>query len=329
VIVTRTPLRISLAGGGTDMAAFYHHQEFGAVVSVAINKYIYVSVNESFNGMTRASYSRQEVEEDPINLKHELIRGALGYFDVKGVEVTSVSDIPGEGSGLGSSSAFMVGLALALAKYTRRPVNQHPASFADLAYDLEKGRCKHTVGKQDHFAAAYGGLYYYQFNADETTATKPIFMEEMHKRRMEKELMLFWTGETREAGPILADQWERLRNDPRIWTAGRRMRDMAVQLGTELEHGNVDAIGPLLSEGWQQKKKLSHGISNPQIDEWLAKAIQAGASGGKLCGAGGGGFLLIAAKPERQWDVEKALKLRRVIWRMALEGSSIVYKDGG
>lgn len=330
MIITRTPLRISLVGGGTDMAAYYHQAEFGAVVSMAINKYIYVSINDKFDGRTRVSYSEMETVDDPIDLKHDLIRGTLGYFNLKGLEISSVSDIPGEGTGLGSSSAFIVGLVLGLMKYTNRSVNTHPSFFADLAYDLEKGRCKHVVGKQDHFASAYGGLYFYRFNQDESVITEPIHLVESSQRRLEKELMLFWTGKTRESGPILTDQWERFKKgDWWMLEIGNKLRDLALQLGQELRHGNVDSVGEYLHEGWQLKKKMSHIISNPEIDELYSKARSAGATGGKLLGAGGGGFLLLAARPDRQFEVEKALKLRRVPWRMSMKGSVIVYPCRG
>lgn len=311
------------------MAAYYHHSDYGAVVSMAINKYIYVSINPKFDGRTRASYSVTENVDDPIDLKHDLIRVALGYFALKGMEITSVSDIPGEGSGLGSSSSFMVGLVLALMKHTGRPINTFPSYFADLAYDLET-RCKHRVGKQDHFAASQGGLYYYQFNQDESVITEPLHIPEASQRRLEKELMLFWTGRTRTAQPILEDQWERFKKgDPWMLETGHKLRDLAVALGTELRHGNLDTIGEMLDEGWKIKKKMSHLISTPEIDEMYTKARNAGATGGKLCGAGGGGFLLLAAKPERQWDVEKALKLPRVMWRVSSKGSMVVYPCRG
>lgn len=324
MIMTRTPLRVSLVGGGTDMESFFH-QDFGAVVSLAIDKYIYVSINPKFDGKTRASYSELEIAEAPIYLRHDLIRAALQYFRVSGVEITSVSDIPGEGTGLGSSSAFLVGLVLALMKYTGRSTNCHPAVFADLAYDLEKNSCHHAVGKQDHYAAAYGGLHYYKFAQDDTVSIEPLPLGS--QRRLENELMLFWTGKTRDANPILRDQSERLKNDPRIKTAGFKMRNIAVQLADELRHGNMDGIGAALNENWYLKRKLSHGVSNTEIDGLLEKALNAGATGGKLCGAGGGGFLALWVKPGYQRDVKNALRLRQIPWRLADQGCSMVYQD--
>lgn len=324
MIITRTPLRISLVGGGSDMASFYH-QSYGAVVSFAINQYIYVSLNPKFDGKTRASYMENEIVEDPINIKHDLIRGALSYFQVRGIEITSVSDIPGEGSGLGSSSAFMVGLTLGLLKYTNRPINMHPAHFADLAYHLERERCHHVVGKQDHYAAAHGGLYFYRFNQDDTVSTEPIHIPDDQQYKLERELMLFWTGMTREANPILVSQEKRLEDDPRIRTAGEKLRDLAVQLKEELRSGNTDCVGAFLHENWRLKKKLSHGISETWTDDLYQRALEAGASGGKLCGAGGGGFLLLAVKQEKQAEVERAVGLRRVPWKMCMKGSMVVY----
>lgn len=327
MIITRTPLRISLVGGGTDMETFYH-QSFGAVVSFAINQYIYISVNQKFDGKTKASYMENEVVEDPINLKHDLIRGALSQFQVRGVEITSVSDIPGEGSGLGSSSTFTVGLTLGLMKYTNHPINTHPAYFAEMAYGLEKERCHHVVGKQDHYAAAHGGLYYYQFNPDDTVITEPIHISDDKRYQLEKQLMLFWTGRTREASPILEDQSERFKKGD-VWMVnyGEKLRDLAVALKQQLHSGNVDCIGAFLNEDWHLKKKLSHSISTPEIDGLYEKAMNAGATGGKLCGAGGGGFLLMAVKDHRQVDVERALGLRRVPWKMCMKGSMVIYNE--
>lgn len=327
MIITRTPLRISLVGGGTDMAAYYHQANYGAVVSLGINKYVYVTFNLKFDGRTRVSYSEIETVNDPIDLKHELIRGALGYFQIKGLDITTIADIPGEGSGLGSSSALTVGLVLGLLKLTGKPINVDPGYFADMAYELEKTRCRHIVGKQDHYASAYGGLHYYQFNQDESVVAETLQLPESTQHRLEQELLLFWTGRTRQAAPILEDQWERFKKgDWWMIENGDKLRDLAVNLAEELRHGNVENIGSILHENWRLKKRLSHSISTPEIDELYEKAISAGASGGKLCGAGGGGFLLFYVKTGRGLDVEKAMgKLRRVPWKLSSRGATVIH----
>lgn len=326
MIITRTPLRISLVGGGTDIPEFYQ-RKFGAVVSFAIDKYVYVSVNPKFDGRTRVSYSQTENVDNPRDLKHDLARETLKHFDLRGLEITSVSDIPGEGTGLGSSSAFTVGLCVALNRLIGGRENVHPEVFAKLAYGIESGRCEHPVGQQDQFACAYGGLHYYQFNSDHTVTVELLPLESDQKFFLTRDLMLFWTGQTRNANSILAEQAKRMEKNQDTAVYADRLRDLAVELAERLRAGDIRDIGDFLHEGWYCKKNFSRNVSDEVMDTIYEKARSAGATGGKLCGAGGGGFFLFAVPPDRQEDVRRAVGLRQVPFRIVDRGSEIIY-DG-
>lgn len=325
MIITRTPLRVSLVGGGTDMPAFFTKQ-YGAVVSFAIDKYVYVSVNPKFDGKIRLSYSKLEEVNHRSELAHDIAREMLTYFDLNGVEITSVSDIPGSGTGLGSSSAFAVGLGVALRAHKGWGLNQHPAVYAQLAYEIERDWCKHPVGKQDHLAAAYGDLHYFQFKQDDTVTAELLPLDENKIHWLEETLMLFYTGRSRSADIILKDQEENMTNGLSAWNAGIQLRDMADRLSAELRQGIVENIGEILNDAWKFKKQLSGGITMSYIDAIYDKAVGAGAIGGKICGAGGGGFMLFFVPQGRQLDVEKALVgLQRMPFKIEKQGSCVVY----
>lgn len=313
------------------MPGFFTRQ-FGAVVSFAINKYVYVSVNPKFDGRIRLSYSKTEDVTTRSELQHDIARELLTYFDLNGVEITSVSDIPGSGTGLGSSSAFAVGLGVALRAYKGWSVNQHPSIYADMAYRIERENCGHTVGKQDHYAAAYGGLHYYRFHEDDTVSAELLPLDENKLHWLEETLMLFYTGRSRSADIILKDQEENLtKGEMGAWIAGIHLRDMADRLRAELQQGIVENVGEYLNDAWRFKKQLSGGVSMSYIDAIYDKAVSAGATGGKICGAGGGGFMLFSVPQGKQLDVEKALAgLQRMPFKIEPEGSCVVYggKDG-
>ena len=324
MILSKTPLRISLFGGGSDMPEFFQNEP-GAVVSFCIDHYIYVGVNEKFDGKTRVSYSKTEVVDDPATLEHDLVRETLRHFDMKGLEITSISDIPGEGSGLGSSSAFTVGLATALIAHSGGNLNAHPSVFAQLAYGIERNLCGHLVGKQDHYAAAYGGVNYFQFNPDGTVNAEKIPLTPALREFLEGHIMLFWTGRTRKANGILTEQAMNMHKD-------LRFRDCAILAGLAkdargmFEDGNFKGIGEMLDGAWYYKKKLA-SISNDEIDLIYSRAKLAGAQGGKICGAGGGGFLMLVAEPCDQKAIEEAIGLRRVYFQVEEHGSRVVYID--
>jgi D-glycero-alpha-D-manno-heptose-7-phosphate kinase len=304
----------------------FYRRHGGAVVSFAINKYIYVMVNKKFSGGIRVSYSITENVGEPDQLKHDIVREALKEFKTNGIEVVSVADITGQGSGLGSSSSFAVGLTLALRRYNDLSLNYHPSTFAETAYHIERNLCGHPVGKQDHYAAAYGGLNFFQFNKDETVTVQPIRMKKDVRDLMQSRMLLFWLGTTRHADRILVEQAKGL-SDGSTEDAAMKIRDGAISMFVELSDKNIKFIGHYLNHNWQLKKKLALGISNKEIDNYYDKALEAGAIGGKLCGAGGSGFLLFYAEHKYHNDIEKALGLRRVSFQICDEGSQVIYED--
>jgi D-glycero-alpha-D-manno-heptose-7-phosphate kinase len=307
------------------MPEFYRNHG-GAVVSFAINKYIYVMVNKKFSGGIRVSYSITENVGEPDQLKHDIVREALKEFKTNGIEVVSVADITGQGSGLGSSSSFAVGLTLALRRYNDLSLNYHPSTFAETAYHIERDLCGHPVGKQDHYAAAYGGLKFYQFNKDETVTVQPVRMKEDVRDLMQSRMLLFWLGTTRHANRILTEQANGLNNGSTEDIA-QQLLGNAIALFEELSKGNIDLVGQYLYYNWHFKKQLALGISNKEIDNYYDMALEAGAIGGKLCGAGGSGFLLFYADNKYHNDIEKALGLRRVPFQICDEGSQVIYED--
>ena len=303
----------------------FYTQHPGAVVSFAVNHYIYVGVNEKFDGQTRVSYSKTETVDNPEQLEHDLVRETLLHFGLRGLEITSISDIPGEGSGLGSSSAFTVGLIVALTRYMDGDLNVHPSVFANLSYDIERVKCKHPVGKQDHFATAHGGLHYYQFNTDGTVNAELIRLTPALRYWLESSVMLFWTGQTRKANVILKQQAFGFSEEKNL-NFGKYLVEYAQEARNLLEDENFDNLGPMLDAAWTYKKGLA-GVSNDWIDHIYARAKGAGAEGGKICGAGGGGFLMLVADPKVQRAVEDAVGLKRVHFKVEERGSHVVYGD--
>ena len=328
MIITKTPLRISLVGGGTDLPEFYS-QYGGAVVSFAISKYIYVMLNKKFDGGVRVSYSITENVEEPEMLKHDIVREALKTYSINGIEVVSIADIPGGGTGLGSSSSFTVGLMLAMKTFTNRPTNRHPCEHAETAYTIERVLCKHPVGKQDHYAAAYGGFNFFYFHNDGIVTTIPIRLSEANLGMMQHNMMLFWVGKTRRADSILKDQARGLKDDPFVKENSMAMKNLAVGLNEYLQKDNIDTIGTYIGLNWQLKKDLALGIAPKEIRNYCDKAMEAGASGIKLCGAGGSGFLLAYAPYEYHAAIEKAVGLRLVPFKICNEGAQVIYDDGG
>ncbi len=326
MIITRTPLRISFLGGGSDLPGFYR-EEPGAVVSAAINKYIYITVNRKFDHRIRASYSITEMVDRPEELSHELIRGALQRVEIDGgVEITSISDVPSRGTGLGSSSSYTVGLLNALWAYAGKLAGAE--RLAAEACRIEIDVCGKPIGKQDQYIAAYGGLQYIQFNADESVFVDPVLPEPELRRRLESRLLLLYTGLTRSAGDILEEQRANLRGNGDARAAVRAMVKLAEELRGALADGDLDSFGELLDAGWQEKRKVASGVTSGAIDEWYARARAAGALGGKLLGAGGGGFLLLYAPPERHDAIRSAVpELRSVPFRFEQQGSKIIYVE--
>jgi D-glycero-alpha-D-manno-heptose-7-phosphate kinase len=319
-------LRISFAGGGSDLSAFYR-QEPGAVLSTAINKYIYINVNKKFDDKIRASYSVTEIVDHVDQLNHELIREALKIvLPACGIEITSISDIPSQGTGLGSSSTYTVGLLNSLYAH----VGQHVGAerLAQVACEIEIERCKKPIGKQDQYIAAYGGLQYIRFNPDESVFVDPVICAPETKLSLQQSLLMLYTGMTRSADQILKEQSLNTENDHKKRQSLRLMAGLAGELRDALVINDLDGFGEILHQGWVEKRKLASGISNNKIDKWYGVARQHGAIGGKVLGAGGGGFLLLYAHPESFPDIMRALpELKPVSFKLEPQGSKIIYVE--
>jgi D-glycero-alpha-D-manno-heptose-7-phosphate kinase len=328
MIISRTPLRISFAGGGSDLPAFYQHEP-GAVVSTAIDKYIYINVNKKFDRQIRASYSVTEIVDSVDELKHELIREALNLVELDGgIEITSISDIPSQGTGLGSSSTYTVGLLNALYAHTGRRVGAERLAREACLIEIEQ--CDKPIGKQDQYIAAYGGLQYIQFNPDGSVFTDPIICSPETKRRLQKRLLMLYTGMTRSANDVLKEQKANTERDQNRRQTLRSMTQLAQALREALCQNDLDAFGEILHQGWLMKRELASGISNGYINEWYEQARRHGAIGGKILGAGGGGFLLLYAPRERHSEILSALpELRAIPFRFEPQGSKIIYVEEG
>jgi len=326
MIISRTPLRISFVGGGSDLPAFYR-QEPGAVVSTAINKYIYITVNPKFDRKIRASYSRTEIVDTLEELEHELIREALKMVGISGaIEVTSIADIPSRGTGLGSSSTYTVGLLNALYAYENHLAGAE--RLAQEACQIEIERCGKPIGKQDQFIAAYGGLQFIRFNADESVFVDPVICMPETKKRLQEGLLLLYTGLTRSADDILEEQSRNTHDDDDKRQSLRRMVGYAEQLREALVRNDLGGFGEVLHANWTEKRHLASGISKPCIDTWYDTARAHGAIGGKILGAGGGGFLLLYAPPERHEEICAELpELRCVQFRFSPQGSKLIYVE--
>jgi D-glycero-alpha-D-manno-heptose-7-phosphate kinase len=326
MIISRTPLRISFAGGGSDLPAFYL-QEPGAVVSTAITKYIYINVNSKFDHQIRASYSVTEIVEHIDELKHELIREALHLTGVeRGIEVTSISDVPSYGTGMGSSSTYTVGLLNALYAFNGRHAGAE--RLASEACRIEIEICGKPIGKQDQYIAAYGGLQYIQFNPDGTVFVDPIVCSRDTRQTLERRLLLLYTGITRSANGVLAQQKANTEQNNEARMRLRTMTKMAQQLREALCADKLDCFGEMLHEAWMMKRGLASSISSSQIDTWYETARKHGALGGKILGAGGGGFLLFYAPTDRHNSIAAALpQLERIDFRFEPQGSKIIYVE--
>ncbi len=323
MIISQTPVRMSFAGGGSDIPSFYRRYG-GAVVSTAIDKYVYVTVNPKFDHTIRISYSKTEEVESLDHIEHKLVRESLRMLGITGgIEITSVADIPSRGTGLGSSSSFTVGLLHALHAFRRQYVS--PDRLAAESCSVEIDLCGERIGKQDQFAAAFGGLNLIEFAADDSVRVTPVICLRNSIEQLEKSLLCFYTGMTRSASTILNAQSDDLERDGRKQKTMQRMVELAYQLCKELQGNNLEAFGEILHENWELKKQINDNISNPEIDRFYDLARQAGATGGKLLGAGAGGFLVFYAPPECHKSVCDSLNfLRRVEFRFERQGSRIM-----
>jgi len=302
MIITQTPLRVGLVGGGTDLPAYYR-EHGGRVLNTAIDKYVYVVVKQRFDDDIYVNYSTKEIVSRVEDLQHELVREALHMTGVRGgVEITTLADIPSAGSGLGSSSAVTVGLLHALFAYQGRQVTAE--ELADRACAIEIDRCRKPIGKQDQYVAAYGGICDIHFGPGDRVVVDQLSLAPAVRRRVQDELLLFFTGTTRSANTILGEQTANI-GDRLVQLA--QLRDLAGEAANGLREGDVDALGAALNKSWAAKRELASGVSNSQIDEAVENALAAGATGAKVTGAGGGGFLLVVCPLEHQRQVRERL----------------------
>jgi D-glycero-alpha-D-manno-heptose-7-phosphate kinase len=321
MIITQTPLRISFAGGGTDFADFYSRNE-GCVVSSAIDKYIYVVVKERFDEKIRVGYSRTEMVDDIDEIEHELVRECLRKVGIrKGIEISTMADVPSEGSGLGSSSTVTVGLLNAL--YAYKGDIKPSEDLAREACEIEIEVLGKPIGKQDQYIAAYGGIRYIRFLQDGNVAVKSVDMDAFKRRQLDENLMLFYTGVTRKASGVLTEQKQNIASKMAVLT---KMKDQAESVYACFSDSKVNRLGQILRAGWEFKKTLATNVSNTQIDELYEKALKAGATGGKVAGAGGGGFLLLYCQPAYQHKVRKALvELKELPFRLERDGTKVIF----
>ena len=322
MIITQTPLRISFAGGGTDFGAFYRKEE-GVVISSAIDKYVFVIVKERFDDSIYVNYSQKEIVECVGEIQHELVREAMRKTGVdRGVEITFLADIPSEGSGLGSSGSVTVGLLNAL--YAYDGIFQPAEVLAREACEIEIDILGKPIGKQDQYIAAYGGLCHFTLRPDGKVEVERIRgLNGNVWRQFGSNLLLFYTDRTRKSETILGEQRDRVEENRETL---RHIRDLAFEVRQCLLAGEFDRVGGLLHQGWLYKRELASRITDDHLDGLYERALDAGALGGKISGAGGGGFLLLYCPRERQNQLRKALSdLRELPFFLERDGSKVIF----
>ena len=324
MIISKTPLRMSFVGGGSDLPVF-SRRFGGAVVSTAIDKFVYVSVNKKFDDRIRVSYSKTEEVASVAKIKHPLVREALKMLNIPGgIEITSIADIPARGSGLGSSSSFTVGVLHALHAFANRYASAE--QLARESCEIEIERCGEPIGKQDQFAAAFGGFNFIEFYPDDSVSVEPIICQRETMAALQDNTLVFYTGITRSASALLKTQRAVVASEKAKQKVLCRMVEFARELKAELQKNNVAAFGEIIHENWLLKRSLTPDISTSAIDRWYERARKAGAIGGKLLGAGSGGFLMFYAPRERHEAITRALKdLRPMQFHFEPQGSKIIF----
>ncbi len=320
VLITQTPLRVSLAGGGTDLSSYYRARG-GAVVSAAVDKFVYVILNQRFDEKIYISYSKKEIVDSVDEIQHELVREAMRMAGVqRGVEIAIMADVPADGSGLGSSSSLTVGLLNAFHQY--RGVQLGPEQLAREACEIEIDICGKPIGKQDQYIAAYGGLHFFRWNQDDSVSAEALPIGKA-RQGIGSRLMLFYTDITRRADPILERQTSNASaNQGHL----DRIKDLAINVRERILAEDYDSIGESLRENWTLKCQLAEGVSTPAIEEMVSAAITGGALGCKISGAGGGGFLLTYCQREDKQALRRAMAPRRELpFFLERYGSKVVF----
>lgn len=324
MIISRAPFRISFLGGGSDLESYYKFKG-GCVLSTSINKYMYINLHQNFDkNQTILKYSKTEIINTAKDISHPIFREVLTSLNVAGLDITSIADIP-SGTGMGSSSAFTV--ALLNAVHTHVGMNLTKDEIASLACDIEIQKLGEPIGKQDQYAAALGGLNFIEFDRDGTVRHNPVLLSYKNNVRLQNNLYLFYTGQQRSASSVLSDQKKQMSSaEKRLIVDG--MCDLAKSMRNELESQNIDSFGELLNAGWSLKSKVSEKISSGGFNEIYRRAIQAGASGGKLLGAGGGGFFLFYVEEDNQDHFERNFsELDRLPFQFENDGAKIIFRD--
>jgi len=325
MIISRTPFRVSFVGGGSDLSVYYRRSP-GAVVSTTIDKYMYVTVNKRFDETVRVSYTKTEIVDTVDHIQHDLVREAMCLVGLGGgVEITTIADVPA-GTGLGSSSSLAVGLLNALYAFTGR--FRSAEQLAQEACQIEIDILGKPIGKQDQYAAAYGGLNYIQFNPDETVFVDPISCSKETKAQLQKRLLMFYTSLRGNSSDILVEQCREAASNKVKQKILEQMAELARQMRDALSSNDLSCFGKLLHQNWELKKQMAPGISNSRIDRWYEAARRVGALGGKILGAGGRGFLLLYCREGRQEFVRavmQGLGLREFPFRFEPQGSKIIY----
>ena len=324
MIIVRSPLRISLGGGGTDLASYYRDHE-GFLIAAAIDKYVYVSVIKPFQPGIYLKYSEIEHVEAVDKVRHRIIREALKLFPAESgqIEITTLADIPA-GTGLGSSGSFTTALLRALHAQARNII--HPRELAEQACHVEIDLLKEPIGKQDQYIAAFGGITCFTFHRDGTVEAEPLALAEDTRNALADNLLIFFTGYARSASEILRDQDTRSKkNDSSMIDNLHYVKDIGLRSKAALERGDLTVFGKLMHEHWEHKRKRSSDMSNSKIDDWYNLGMNAGAIGGKLIGAGGGGFLMFYAEEKvRLRHMMREAGLTEVRFHMDFEGTKVL-----
>ncbi|MCL4412047.1 MAG: kinase [Candidatus Thermoplasmatota archaeon] len=321
MVMARAPLRISFVGGGTDIPFYYKKSGYGAVVSAAINKFIYVAVNKKFDNKIRVSYSRTEIVDNLDEISHPSVRESLRLLELnKSIEIVSISDVPSQGTGLGSSSTFLVALLHALHSYKGEFVDAE--QLAQEAVHIERNVLREAGGKQDQYMAAYGNIDLMKFHSDERVDILPISINEENMKRIEESLLLLYLERERSSSHIIEDQGVSADSQRAVYDEFTKMAEDSCKYMVD---GDVPELGSLVMKYWNLKRELSSRISDGRIDDAILKASEMGAFGGQVIGAGGGGFLMFIADPQIHQRIANSLGLKKLDFRFQFGGSRLIF----
>ena len=321
MVMTRAPLRISFVGGGTDIPFYYKKSGYGAVTSAAIDKFIYVAVNKKFDDKIRVSYSRTEITDSIDKILHPSVRESLRLLELtKGIEIVSISDVPSQGTGLGSSSTFLVALLHALHSFKGEFVNAE--QLAREAVHVERNILREAGGKQDQYMAAYGNIDLMKFYSDERVDVQPLIINEEKMKRLEESLLLLYLERGRSSSSIIEDQGVSADDQRATYDEFTKMAEDSCEY---MVGGDVPELGSLVMKYWNLKKALSGRISDERIDDTILRALEMGAFGGQVIGAGGGGFLMLVANPQIHQKIANSLGLKKLDFRFQFGGSRVIF----